>query len=300
MDEELSGLVGPGGEETHMRVVVAGATGRIGSRTVVRLRDHGLEVVPVSRAEGVDVTTGKGLPEALRGAELVVDVTDAPSRRGRASGAFFGTATRNLLDAADSARVEHYVVLSVVGTERLSAGYFRAKLLQEEQVRRSPVPHSIVRATPFFETVETVSRSVAHPDGVHVAPVRVRPVSTDDVAAAVARVAVGMPVFGPVEIAGPEEHRLDDLVGKMLAARGDMREVVVDAQAPFLGAVPGEWTLLPVANARLGHTTFAQWLGDRDDPLPVRGSRWVKRHRQSPDPEGIWPAGTGDAGRRSA
>src|SRR4051812_2429146 len=184
-----------------MRVVVAGATGRIGSRTVVRLRDHGLEVVPVSRAEGVDVTTGMGLPEALRGAELVVDVTEAPSRQGRASGAFFGTATRNLLDAADSAGVGHYVVLSVVGTERLASGYFRAKLLQEEQVRRSPIPYSIVRATPFFETVETetVSRPAAHPDGVHAAPVQVRPVSTDDVAAAIARVAVGMPVFGAVE-----------------------------------------------------------------------------------------------------
>ncbi|MFS4091030.1 SDR family oxidoreductase [Streptomyces sp. AF1A] len=243
-----------------MRVVVAGATGRIGSRTVAGLRDRGLEVVAVSRADGVDVVTGKGLPEALRGADVVVDVTDAPSRAEWASGEFFGAATRNLVRAAASAGAEHHVVLSLVGTGRLQAGYFRAKLLQEEQVRRSPIPHSVVRATPFFETIEAVSRSEAYADGVHVAPVPVRPVSMDDVATAVAHVAVGLPLCGVLEVAGPQEHRLDDLTGKLLAARGRMREVVADAHAPFFGVVLGERTLLPGANARLGHTTFAQWL----------------------------------------
>ena len=246
-----------------MRVVVAGATGRIGSRTVARLRDHGLEVVPVSRAEGVDAITGKGLPEALRGAEMIVDVTDAASRAERVSGDFFSTATRNLLEAAASAGVEHYVVLSVVGTEGLAAGYFRSKLLQEEAVRRSPIPHTIVRATPFFETVEAVSRSARYGDGVHVPPVLVRPVATDDVAAAVAHATVGVPLFGAVEVAGPQEYRLDDLIGKLLAARGDLRQVVVDAYAPFFGAVLEERSLLPAADAHLGHTMFTQWLEQR-------------------------------------
>ncbi|MDO0930503.1 NAD(P)H-binding protein [Streptomyces sp. DG2A-72] len=246
-----------------MRVVVAGATGRIGSRTVARLRDHGVEVVLVSRGGGVDVTTGEGLTRALRGADVVVDVTDAPSRGQLASLEFFGTATGNLLEAAASAGVEHHVVLSVVGAERLRAGYFRAKALQEEQVRRSPIPHSVVRATPFFESVEYMSRPATYGDVVHVAPVLTRPVSADDVAAAIAHVAVGVPLFGTLEVAGPEEHRLDDLTAKLLAARGDMREVVADTHAPFFGAEVGERTLLPAPDAHLGHETFAQWLARR-------------------------------------
>lgn len=246
-----------------MRVVLVGATGRIGSRTVARLRDHGVEVVPVSRGGGVDVTTGEGLTQALRGADVVVDVTDAPSRGQLASLEFFGTATGRLLEAATSAGVEHHVVLSVVGAERLRAGYLRAKALQEEQVRRSPIPHSVVRATPFFESVEYMSRPAAYGDVVHVAPVLTRPVSADDVAAAIAHVAVGVPLFGNLEVAGPEEHRLDDLTAKLLAARGDMREVVVDTHAPFFGAEVGERTLLPAPDAHLGHETFAQWLARR-------------------------------------
>ncbi|MGP4052023.1 SDR family oxidoreductase [Streptomyces sp. 2A115] len=246
-----------------MRVVVAGATGLIGSRTVARLRDHGVEVVPVSRGGGVDVITGEGLAEAMRGAEVVVDVTDAPSRGESASLQFFGTATTNLLRAAASAGAEHYVALSVVGADRVRAGYFRAKALQEEQVRRSPVPHSIVRATPFFESVEAMSRSTTHADGVHVTPVLVRPVSTDWVAASVAHVAVGLPLFDVLEVAGPEEYRLDDLTAKLLAARGDLREVVTDTHAPFFGAVLGERTLLPRTDAHLAHETVARWLARR-------------------------------------
>ncbi|GEC05008.1 hypothetical protein SSP24_26630 [Streptomyces spinoverrucosus] len=247
-----------------MRVVVAGATGRIGSRTVARLRDHGVEVVPVSRGEGVDITTGEGLAEALQGAEVVVDLTDAPSRTEQASLEFFGTATATLLQAAVAAGAEHHVVLSVVGVQRLTSGYFRAKQLQEDQVRRSPIPFSsIVRATPFFESVEVMAQVNTYADGVHVAPVLMRPVSADDVASAVAHVAVGVPPFGIVEVAGPEEHRLDDLTAKLLAARGDMREVVADAHASFFGAEIGERTLLPVTDARLGHETFAQWLARR-------------------------------------
>ncbi|MFD7401939.1 SDR family oxidoreductase [Streptomyces sp. NPDC059866] len=247
-----------------MRVVVAGGTGLIGSRTVARLRDHGVEVVSVSRGEGVDITTGEGLAEALRGAEVVVDATDAPARTEKASVDFFGTATATLVEAAAAAGAEHYVVLSAVGAERLKSGYFRAKLLQEEQVRRSPVPFSsIVRATPFFESVETTALTNARADGVHVAPVLLRPVSANDVAAAVAHVAVGVPAAGILQVAGPEEHRLDDLAAKLLAARGDLRDVVADVHAPFFGAEIGERALLPAPDAHVGHETFAQWLARR-------------------------------------
>lgn len=246
-----------------MRVVVAGATGLIGSRTVARLRDHGVEVVRVSRREGVDVTTGEGLDEALHGADVVVDVTDTPSRGELESLDFFGTATRNLLEAGARAGVAHHVMLSVLGSERLRAGYFRAKALQEEQVRRSPVPYSIVRSAPFFESVEYMARAATYGDVVHVAPVLIRPVSTDDVAAVVAHVAVGVPLFGVLEVAGPEEHRLDDLTAKLLAARGYLRTVVPDTHTPFFGATLGQRALLPGAQARLGHETFSDWLARR-------------------------------------
>ncbi|MFD3586970.1 SDR family oxidoreductase [Streptomyces sp. NPDC058683] len=244
-----------------MRVVVVGATGLIGSKTVARLRDHGVEVALVSRREGVDVMTGEGLPKALRGADVVVDVADAPSRAETASVEFFSTATGNLLEAAGSAGAEHYVILSVVGADRLRAGYFRAKADQEELVRRSPIPHSIVRATPFFESVEDMSCSVSYTDSVHVAPVLTRPVATDDVAAAVAHVAVGVPLFGVLEVAGPDEGRLDELTQKLLAAQGDRRAVIADAHAPVFGVELQERTLLPEAEAcSFGHRTFNEWL----------------------------------------
>lgn len=249
-----------------MRVVVAGATGLISSRTVGRLRDHGVEAVPVSRRHDVDVITGNGLDAALRGAEVVVDVTAAPARTEEAGLRFFGiaTATANLLASAASACVEHHVVLSMVGADRLRSGYFRAKLLQEDRVRHSPIPHSIVRAAaPSFESVEAVALADTHRDGVHVAPALVPPVATDDVAAAVAHVAVGLPLFGTPEVAGPEEYRLDDLAAKLLAARGDPRGVVTDARAGLFASEPEERTLLPGPHAHIGHTTFSEWLAQR-------------------------------------
>ncbi|MGW1713464.1 SDR family oxidoreductase [Streptomyces sp. NPDC002156] len=243
-----------------MKVVVAGATGRIGSRTMMRLRDHGVEVVPVSRRHGVDVITGDGLDEALRDAEVLVDVTDAPARTEGAGLQFFRTATTNLLGAAVAAGVEHHVVLSAVGADLLWSDYFRAKLLQEDMVRSSPVPHSIVRATPFFESIEAMVEKNTVYDHVHVAPVLVPPVSTDDVAVAVAHVAVGLPLFGVTEVAGPEMRRLDELADEVLVARGDKRVVVPDAQARYFGAELRERTLVPRTNPRVGHLSFAEWL----------------------------------------
>lgn len=243
-----------------MRVVVAGATGRIGSRTVARLRDHGVEVVPVSRRHGVDVITGDGLDEALRGAEVLVDVTDAPARTEGAGLHFFRTATTNLLAAAVAAGVEHHVVLSAVGANLLWSDYFRAKLLQEDMVRNSPVPHSVVRATPFFESIEAMVEKNTYYDRVHVAPVLVPPVSTEDVAVTVAHVAVGLPLFGLREVAGPDVRRLDELASEVLTARDDKRVVVPDAQARYFGAELRERTLLPGADAHVGHVPFTEWL----------------------------------------
>ncbi|WP_171107955.1 MULTISPECIES: NAD(P)H-binding protein [unclassified Streptomyces] len=243
-----------------MRVVVAGATGLAGSRTVARLRDHGVEVVPVSRRDGVDVITGRGLREALRGAEVVVDVTNAPSHTDQSGLEFFRTATTHLLSAAAAAGVEHHVLLSTVGAERLQSAYFRAKLLQEEKVRRSPIPYSIVRATPFFESVEIMAAENTSHNRVHVAPVLIRPVSTDDVAVALAHIAVGLPRFSTLEVAGPEERRLDELTAEVLAARHDKRVVVTDAHARYFGAELRERALLPGADAHVGHVTFTEWL----------------------------------------
>ncbi|MER6682013.1 SDR family oxidoreductase [Streptomyces olivaceoviridis] len=246
-----------------MRVVVAGATGLIGSRTVARLRDHGVEAVPVSRAAGVDVNTGQGLDQALRAAEVVVDVTDAPSRRQETSTAFFTTATGNLLKAAAAAGVEHYVALSVVGADRVGSGYFRAKAAQEDLVRHTTVPYSVVRATPFYESVVAAVTAGARPDGVHVPPLLLRPVSTDDVATAVAHVAVDLPRFGVLEVAGPEELRFEDVTAELLTSRGRSGPVIADAQSPFFGAVLQERALLPGPDAHVGHQTFAQWLKNR-------------------------------------
>ncbi|MFE9622888.1 SDR family oxidoreductase [Streptomyces sp. NPDC006527] len=246
-----------------MRVVVVGATGLIGSRTVARLRDHGVEVVPVSRGEGVDVSTGQGLDQALRAAEVVVDVSDAPSREQGVSTEFFTTATGNLLKAAAAAGVEHYVALSVVGADRVGSGYFRAKAAQEDLARRATVPYSLVRATPFYESLAAAATAGTRPDGVHVPPLLLRPVSTDDVATAVAHVAVGLPRFGVLEAAGPEEFRFEDATAELLTALRRTDPVIADARAPFFGAVLEERTLLPGPDAHLGRHTFAQWLESR-------------------------------------
>ncbi|MEU1342003.1 NAD(P)H-binding protein [Streptomyces sp. NPDC005827] len=246
-----------------MRVVVAGATGRIGSRAVAGLRDHGVEVVPVSRGEGVDITTGRGLDQALRAAEVVVDVTDAPSRDPEAGTEFFTAATGNLLKAATAAGVEHYVALSVVGADRIGSGYFRAKAAQEDLVRHSTVPYSLVRATPFHESVEAAATAGTRTDGVHVPPLLLRPVSTDDVAAALAHVAVGLPLFGVLEAAGPEELRLEEATSELLTTLGRPGPVIADARSSFFGALLEERALLPGPDAHSGHHTFTQWLRSR-------------------------------------
>ena len=244
-----------------MKLVIIGGTGLIGSKLVARLREHGHEAVAASPDTGVNTITGEGLTQALTGASVVIDVSNSPSFEDAAVMEFFTTSTRNLLDAARAAGVTHYVALSVVGTERLTeSGYFRAKTAQEQLIKSSAIPFSIVHATQFFEFVKSIAAAATQGNTVRLAPVLIQPMAADDVAKAVGRIAVGMPVNGIVEVAGPEEFRLDELIREGLSARQDPREVVPDARAPYFGAILGVRTLMPETGARLGEVRFQEWL----------------------------------------
>ncbi len=245
-----------------MKIVIIGGTGLIGSKVVTRLREAAHEVVPASPASGVNTLTGEGLAEVLAGAAVVVDVSNSPSFEDAAVLSFFQTSTTNLLRAEAAAGVGHHVALSVVGTDRLTkSGYFRAKIAQEQLIERSHVPYSIVHATQFFEFVQGIADGGTVGTTVRLAPVLIQPMAADDVAKAVASVAVGSPTNRVVEVAGPETFRLDELVRRKLSARGDARAVVADPSARYFGAVLSERTLLPGAGATLGKIRFADWLG---------------------------------------
>jgi uncharacterized protein YbjT (DUF2867 family) len=244
-----------------MKIIVIGGTGLIGSKLVVRLEEHGHDPVAASPASGVNTLTGEGLAETLEGADVVVDVSNSPSFADDAVLDFFRTSTTNLLAAEVAAGVGHHVALSVVGTQRLAeSGYFRAKIAQEELITAGPVPFSIVHATQFYEFVGSIADASTVGDAVHLAPVLIRPMAGDDVASAVGRVAVGEPLGGTVEVAGPAEHRLDELVAEGLGARGDARRVVADPAARYFGAVLDERMLLPGPGAQLGAIPFSEWL----------------------------------------
>jgi uncharacterized protein YbjT (DUF2867 family) len=244
-----------------MKLVVIGGTGLIGSKLVARLRERGHDAVAASPNTGVNTLTGEGLAEVLRGASVVVDVSNSPSFEDAAVMEFFTTSTRNLLKAAGEAGVSHYVALSVVGTERLSeSGYFRAKTAQEQLIKASSIPYSIVHATQFFEFVKGIAAAATDGNTVRLAPVFIQPVAADDVAKAVGRIAVGTPVNGIIEVAGPEQFRLDELIRQGLKARQDPREVVTDPQSRYFGAMLSERTLVPADSARLGDVRFQEWL----------------------------------------
>jgi uncharacterized protein YbjT (DUF2867 family) len=244
-----------------MKIVVVGGSGLIGSRLVTKLREQGHEVVAASPDSGVNTLTGEGLAEALTGAVVVVDVSNSPSLEDAAVLKFFETSTRNLLAAEAKAGVRHHVALSVVGTERLSeSGYFRGKLAQEKLIRSSSIPYSVVHATQFFEFVKSIAAAATDGNTVRLAPVLIQPMAADDVASALSRIAVAAPVNGTVEIAGPQQFRLDELIRRGLTARNDPREVIADPQARYFGADLGERTLVPGDNARLGKTRFEDWL----------------------------------------
>jgi uncharacterized protein YbjT (DUF2867 family) len=249
-----------------MKVVVIGGSGLIGSQVVSGLREHGHEAIPASPRSGVNTITGEGLAEALAGATVVVDVSNAPSWEDDAVLAFFETSTRNLLAAEAAAGVGHHVALSVVGTERLAeSGYFRAKLAQEQLIRESVVPFSIVLATQFFEFIPEIADAATDGATVRLPPALFQPMAAGDVAMAVARVALGSPLNGIVEVAGPEPFRLDELIRERLRATGDPRTVVTDPRASYFGITPGERTLLPGDDARLATTRYADWLNQTAD-----------------------------------
>ncbi|MBZ3901219.1 MULTISPECIES: SDR family oxidoreductase [Streptomyces] len=244
-----------------MKVVVIGGTGLIGSKLVGKLGEHGHEAVAAAPNTGVNTLTGEGLAEVLEGAAVVVDVSNSPSFADDAAMDFFRTSTTNLLKAESEAGVRHHVALSVVGTDRLQeSGYFRAKQAQEELIQSSGIPYSIVHATQFFEFMKGIADMSTEGDTVRLAPVKIQPILSDDVAAAVGRTAVGSPVDGVVEIAGPDVFRLDELIREGLAAKGDPRKVVTDPKAPYSGAQVQEDTLVPGPGAHIAETRFADWL----------------------------------------
>jgi uncharacterized protein YbjT (DUF2867 family) len=244
-----------------MKIVVIGGSGLIGSKLVNKLREQGHEAVAASPNSGVNTITGEGLAEALKSASVVVDVTNSPSWEDSAVMKFFETSTRNLLSHEAAAGVGHHVALSVVGSERMpESGYFRAKVAQEKLIKESSVPYSIVRATQFFEFLKGLADISMDGGKVHLPPVLFQPMAADDVATAVGRIAVGPPINGIVEIGGPEQFRVDELVRRRLASLQDPREVIADPNARYAGAKLSEKTLLPGNNARLGETTFETWL----------------------------------------
>ena len=244
-----------------MKIVVVGGTGLIGSKVVAKLGEHGHEAVPAAPNTGVNTLTGEGLAEVLAGASVVIDVSNSPSFEDAAVLEFFRTSTGNLLAAEEKAGVGHHVALSVVGTEeRPDVGYFRAKLAQEKLIQDSGIPFSIVHATQFFEFARRIADEATDGATVRMPPVLFRPIAGEEVAQTVGRVAVGSPLNGTVEIAGPEQFRMDEFFRNALTAWGDPREVVTDPHARYFGAEMRERNLVPGDGATLGELKYADWL----------------------------------------
>ena len=243
------------------KIVVIGGSGLIGAKLVKNLRQQGHEVLPASPSSGVNTITGEGLAEALEGAQVVVDVANAPSWEDKAVLEFFETSGRNLLAAEATAGVGHHVALSVVGTDRLlTRGYFRAKMAQENRIKGSPIPYTIVRATQFFEFVGAIAQSATEGQTVRLPPAMMQPIVSDDVAAALADIAVEQPLNGTIELAGPEPIRMDELVRRFLSANRDARKVTTDVHAGYFGTAVNDQSLTPGNNPRLGPTRFDDWL----------------------------------------
>src|SRR5438270_5512412 len=247
-----------------MKIVVIGGSGLIGKKVVKNLRQQGHEVVAASPSSGVNTVTGEGLAQALAGAQVVVDVANAPSWEDKAVMAFFETSGRNLLAAEAAAGVGHHVALSVVGTDRLLAsGYFRAKMAQEKLIKASPIPYTIVRAAQFFEFVGGIAQSATAGQTVRLPPVLMRPIASDDVAAVMADVALAEPLNGTFDLAGPEPIRQDDLVRQFLNATGGAGKVNTDASGLYYGITVNDQSLTPGDHPRLGSTRFEDWLSSR-------------------------------------
>ena len=244
-----------------MKIIVIGGTGLIGSKVVAKLKESGVDAVAAAPNTGVNTITGEGLARALTGASVVVDVSNSPSFEDAQVLAFFETSTRNILAAEAAEGVQHHVALSVVGNDRMTdSGYMRAKIAQEKLIEASSIPYSIVHATQFFEFMKGIADGGTTGDTVRLPPVLIQPIAAEDVANAVTQVAVGRPVNGIVEVAGPEQFRLNEIVGRYLEARDDPRSVIADLNARYYGAKLGERTLVPDNIATVGEIKFEDWL----------------------------------------
>jgi uncharacterized protein YbjT (DUF2867 family) len=243
-----------------MKIVVIGGTGLIGSKLVNNLRERGHDVLAAAPSTGINSITREGLAEAMDGADIVVDVANAPSWEDQAVLDFFETSSRNLLAAEAAAGVRHHVALSIVGSERLpEAGYFRAKVAQESLIKASGVPYTLLRATQFFEFVGGIVQSFTVGEQICVSPALIQPIASDDVVAALVDVVLAAPVNGTVEVAGPEAMPLDELARRFLRVTGDTRKVVPDVHARYFGAVLDDQSLTPGKHPRLGAIRFEDW-----------------------------------------
>jgi uncharacterized protein YbjT (DUF2867 family) len=254
-----------------MKIVVIGGTGLIGSKVIDRLRKQGHDALVASPASGVNTLTGEGLDQALAGADVVIDVANSPSFEDQAVLDFFETSGRNLMAAEKKAGIKHHLALSVVGTDRLAAsGYFRAKIAQEKIIRESGLPYTIVHATQFFEFLSSIVKSAADEKGIRVSPAPMQPIASDDVADAVTDYALGAPVNGVVEIAGPDKISLSVLVQRFLSLTHDPHQVVSDPSALYFGARLDEGTLVPGPDARLGTINFQSWFDQSQFAQPSK------------------------------
>jgi len=246
-----------------MKIVVIGGTGLIGAKLVKLLRERGQEVMAASPNSGVNTLTGEGLSAALAGAQVVVDVSNSPSFEDAAVLKFFQTSTGNLLAAEATAGVRHHVALSIVGADRLpQSGYLRAKIAQEDLIKTSGIPFSILRSTQFFEFVDRIADSATEGNIVRLPTAYVQPIVSDEVVGTLADVVVGVPINGMVEVAGPEKFRLDDLVRRVLRTKSDTRQVTGDIHARYFGAELGDESIVPLTTPpRLGKTRFEAWFG---------------------------------------
>lgn len=240
---------------------MVGGTGLVGAKLVSVLRGRALDPVIAARSTGVDTLTGAGLRDVMTGAKIVIDVINSPSLQPKAAQSFFEVSTNNVVEAAEAAHVKHYVVLSIVGTDRmLSTGYFRGKMAQETRIERSLIPHSILRTTQFFEFLPTIAENQADVRSVRVPTAYTQPIAADEVAAALADLAQGAPRNSMLEQAGPQEFRLDDVVQRAMHAARDFRMVVTDPLFRYFGAILNDDTLTPDEGAIVGVTRFEDWL----------------------------------------
>jgi uncharacterized protein YbjT (DUF2867 family) len=244
-----------------VKILIIGGSGLIGSKVSANLRQLGCDVVAGSPSTGINTLTGEGLTEAVKGAQVVIDLSNSPFFEDKAVLDFFETSGRNLLAAEEAAGVRHHIALSVVGTERmLDSGYFRAKMAQESLIKTSKVPYTIVRSTQFFEFLAGIAQHGTVGNEIRLSPAKVQPISSDDIAGIVTDTALAEPINGSFDAAGPEKFGLAELMQRYLDALGDPRKVIAEASALYYGARLDDQSLTPIDSARIGRTKFAAWL----------------------------------------